>query len=71
MDKKITHEVAARIHRLRLDEGMDQTEFGLCLDKDNTVISRWEAGKNLINTETVMLICKKFGISADWLLFGE
>ena len=60
--------VGQRIKELRLELKLNQSEFGNSLSVSQDTISLWEKGKSLPNTEFVILICKKYNISANYLL---
>ena len=57
-----------KIKEIRLENGLSQSKFGEMLHVSQDTISLWEKGKALPNTEYVILICKTFDISADYLL---
>ena len=57
-----------KIKEIRLENGLSQAKFGEILHVSQDTISLWEKGKSIPNTEYVILICKTFDISADYLL---
>lgn len=61
-------ECANRIKDLRLENNLTQAEFGNLISVSQDTVSLWEKGKSLPATEYVILICKTFKISADYLL---
>ena len=63
-----TTDIGEKIKELRLENGLSQAKFGEILHVSQDTISLWEKGKALPNTEYVILICKTFDTSADYLL---
>ena len=61
-------DIAKRIKEVRVENKMNQSEFGKSLFVSQDTISLWETGKSLPNTEALILICKKYDISADYIL---
>lgn len=61
-------EIGKRIKNFRHENKISQEKLAniACLNKSS--ISRYESGKNLILTLPLYLICKKFHVSADYLL---
>ena len=60
--------IGERIKEIRNDNKLNQSEFGKRLSVSQDTISLWEKGKSLPSTEYVILICKTYNISADYLL---
>ncbi len=60
--------IGERVKEVRAENKMTQREFGEKLSVSQDTISLWEKGKSLPSTEYVILICRKFGVSADYLL---
>jgi len=60
--------VAERIKELRLENNLSQSTFGKKLQVSQDTVSLWEKGKAFPNTEYIILICKLFDVSADYLL---
>ena len=60
--------IGEKIKELRIENGLSQCKFGEILHVSQDTISLWEKGKALPNTEYIILICKIFDISADYLL---
>ena len=63
-----TTDIGEKIKELRLENELSQCKFGEILHVSQDTISLWEKGKALPNTEYVILICKTFDTSADYLL---
>ena len=60
--------ISERIKELRLENHFSQGKLGELLLVSQDTISLWETGKALPNTEYIILMCKLFEISADYLL---
>ena len=63
-----TASIGEKVKEIRLENGLSQAKFGEILHVSQDTVSLWEKGKALPNTEYVILICKTFDISADYLL---
>ena len=63
-----TTDIGEKIKDLRVENSLSQSKFGEMLHVSQDTVSLWEKGKALPNTEYVILICKTFDISADYLL---
>lgn len=57
-----------RLKKLRNEFSLSQIQMSKELNVDNSTISKYERGKNLIATPFLYQICKKYNISADYLL---
>ena len=60
--------IGEKIKEIRLENNLSQSKLGEILLVSQDTISLWEKGKSVPNTEYVILICKTFDISADYLL---
>lgn len=60
--------IAQRIKEIRLENKLSQSNFGKTISVSQDTISLWEKGKSLPNTEFIIEICKKYNVSADYLL---
>ena len=60
--------VGQRIREIRYEAKLNQSEFGQSISVSQDTISLWENGKSLPNTEFIILICKRYNVSADYLL---
>ena len=60
--------IGERIKELRMESGLSQAKLGDALAVSQDTVSLWEKSKALPNTEYVILMCKLFDISADYLL---
>ncbi len=60
--------IGKRVKEIRLENGLNQSEFGKRLSVSQDTISLWEKGKTLPNTEFIIEMCKQFNVSANYLL---
>ena len=60
--------IGQRIREIRLEKKLNQSDFGKSISVSQDTISLWERGKSLPNTEFIILICKIYGVSANYLL---
>ncbi len=72
-NKKIIKEidlikVGERLKNFRKDNNLTQKEMASFLNIDQPTWSIYEAGKSLIGTPFLYMICSKYNISADYLL---
>lgn len=61
----------SRIKKVRIENGLNQEEFGnrICIKKAS--VSRLESGENNPSDRTVKLICQEFNVNENWLRTGE
>lgn len=57
-----------RFKDIRDDKDLNQTQMGRLLNMTQKKISRLETKQTEPTTEELVLICKTFKVSADWLL---
>ena len=57
-----------RIKELRKEKGLTQTQFAKLINTTQKNISKYELEQLDLNTDTIILICKTFNVSADYLL---
>lgn len=60
--------VALRIKEFRKENGLTQIKLANILNIANGTIAEYERGTNIIATPFLYTICKKYNISADYLL---
>ncbi|MCM1053486.1 MAG: helix-turn-helix domain-containing protein [Ruminococcus sp.] len=65
IDKNIS---GKRLKEFRKENKITQKQLSNFLNASNTTISEYECGNNLIATPFLYTICKKYNISADYLL---
>ena len=59
---------SSRLRELRIENNLTQKELANILNVDSSTISKYEHGINIIATPFLYDICKKYNISADYLL---
>ena len=68
-NKKIENEkIGNRLKEIRKENKLTQAKLAQILNTTQSVIAEYEKGKNLIATPFLYDICKKYNISADYLL---
>lgn len=60
-----------RIRELREEKGMTQDALAEVLSVGTNVIGCYERGEYGPSKKAMYLLCKYFGVSADYLLYGE
>ncbi|WP_240628327.1 helix-turn-helix domain-containing protein [Macrococcoides goetzii] len=66
------HDVGRRIKSIRLKKGFNMREFGERLDNaSDSIVSRWEKGKTLPNSNRLKKIAEIGEVSIDELLYGK
>ena len=60
--------VGERLKEIRIINKISQQKMGELLNVSQDTISLWERGKALPGAEDIILICRKFEISSDYLL---
>lgn len=60
-----------RIKKIRKDNGMTQTEFGLRIGVKGNTITNYETGLRNPSDAIIKAICREFGINELWLRTGE
>lgn len=63
-----SHDIGLRIKEIRSDLKINQCELAKEIGTSKYNLSRYENGKNLILTLNLYLLCKKYNVSADYLL---
>ena len=62
--------VKTRLKKIRKNNNLTQAKLANILNVHRSVITNYENGKHLIATPFLYTICKKYNISADYLLGG-
>ena len=60
--------ISGRIRELRKLNNLTQTQLAEKLQTTQDTISLWELGKSYPDVNSLILLCKLFDISADYLL---
>lgn len=64
-------EISNRLAALREKLGLDQKSFAESLGIEKNTYNAYERGKRPLTIETAKKIRRRYGISVDWLLFGD
>lgn len=68
-NKNLNLELASkRLKEFRKENKLTQDKLANILSISRSLLSKYESGKNLISTSFLYDICKKYNISADYLL---
>ena len=60
-----------RIKEIRIQNNLNKKSFAESIDVSPSAITHIEDGSKIPSTETIMKICQKYNISADYILFGK
>jgi len=60
-----------RLKAIRKALGLNQVEFGARIGVTPGAISRLEVGSNNLTDQTIVSVCREFGINESWLRTGE
>lgn len=63
--------VGERVRCVRKREGLTMVEFGARIGISNPSVSTIESGKSNPSNQTIVSICREFGVSKQWLVEGE
>ena len=66
----VWEEIGNRISTLRRERKLTQAQFGELLGISRQYVGRIEAGQRL-SVDLISVICKKIGVSADYIIFGS
>ena len=63
--------IGERIRLVRKEKGLSLDKFGAYIGLKQAVVSLMENGKSKATDQTIILICREFGIREDWLRTGD
>ena len=63
--------VGERVRSIRKREGLTMEKFGSRIGISNPSVSTIESGKSNPSNQTILSICREFGVSEMWLRTGE
>lgn len=63
--------IGERVKILRKELGLTLEKFGAPLSVQRSALSMIENGKSGIGDRTILLICREYGVSEEWLRDGE
>lgn len=64
-------ELHERIALARKQAALSQEQLGEKLGVSRQAVSKWESGQTNPDVSYIAEMCRLFGVSSDWLLFGE
>lgn len=64
-------ELSTRIYKLRQLTKLSQEQFAASLNVARQTVQKWETGKALPDTGSLLQMAKQFGVSMDYLLLGQ
>lgn len=70
MDDYDLRAVGERVRWLRGKHKVARAALARLCGRDDKTVWRWEHGRALPDTHSVLAICRTYGVSADWLLRG-
>ncbi len=59
------------IKKLRLDNNMSQKDLAEKIPINREAISKWECGRTIPDSSTILRLCEIFNVSADEIMYGE
>lgn len=63
--------IGERVKQLRSELKLTQLDFGRRIGVSGATVSTTESGKTTPDNQTILLICREFGINRLWLETGE
>lgn len=63
--------IGERVRSIRKREGLTMEKFGSRIGISNPSVSTIESGKSNPSNQTILAICREFGVSEMWLRTGE
>ena len=63
--------VGGRINFIRKELGLNQTDFGVAINQNRLVVSRWESGVQVPHRMKLLSLCEITGIDPLWLIEGQ
>lgn len=63
--------IGIRIKTQRKLKGLTQEALGNAVGVSKVAVSRWETGKNSINSDSLKTVAQILSVDAEWLLTGE
>ncbi len=67
-EEKLAKDLAFKLYKLRKEKGLSQFKIAVEADVSLPMYVRWEHGKTIPGTLSLIKLCLYFNISADFLL---
>ncbi len=64
-------EIGERLQQLRKEKGISQEKLAEQLHVTRQAISKWETGQSYPDLDNLGALCKLYGVTADYILYGE
>lgn len=71
LEKNDREAIGTRLREIRLFNKMEQTELAERAGLSQAIISQYEKGLTEVSLSFIKFLAGNFGISGDWLIFGE
>ena len=62
------YEIRGKLKELRLEKGLTQKQIAKKLNKSETGYASWEQGLSEPSVNDIILLCKIYNVSSDFLL---
>ena len=59
---------AERLKELREEKGFTQNKLEQVLNLGNGTVGKWESMKRIPKMDSIILLCKFFGVTSDYLI---
>lgn len=63
--------IGDRVKELRSELKLTQIDFGRRIGTSGATVSTTESGKTTPDNQTILLICREFGVRREWLEYGD
>ncbi len=60
-----------RIKKIRKENGLTQTKFGVCVGVKGNTVTNYENGMRVPSDAVIKAICREFDINQEWLETGK
>ncbi|MDA0999454.1 MAG: helix-turn-helix transcriptional regulator [bacterium] len=71
LEKNDREAIGSRLREIRLFNKLEQTELAVRAGLSQAIISQYENGLTEVSLSFIKFLADNFGISGDWLIFGE
>lgn len=71
MRKSNSFEIGDRFKQLRINNGLNQTQFADKIGIQQSAVSAIEKGERLPTTDQIVTAANNFNVTSDWILFGD
>lgn len=71
IEKSIRNQITYRIHNFRMNNSLTQKEIAASIDMSLSGLKKIETGQTNVSVPYLIKMHKEYGLSADYVLFGE